>query len=353
MKHRVFCLSKLNLPTFNAQFNDLAMKIILLLVIFLVTIQSYTQDTFSIVAVDTLTGEIGSAGASCIDDNAIAGGAIIISDIIPARGAIHTQSFWISANQQNAHTRMLLGDSPEEIIAWLIANDAQNLPGRRQYGIVDTDESGNPRTAAFTGANCFDWKGHKTGRNYSIQGNILLGEQIITDMENGFLNTEGTLSDKLMAALQGAKVAGADTRCLNEGVSSLSAFIRMARPEDDADSLYLDLNVPETPFGVEPIDELQELYDEWKNLVSLGKQPDRNNISLFYNRETSEVILVPSPAGQSFTWVLYDAMGKAISSSDTRHSRISFSMHHQPSGLYIVKIQYSINQSVSYKFIHP
>lgn len=328
------------------------MKIILLFIVILISVKSFAQDTFSIVAVDTLTGEIGSAGASCIDDNAIAGGAIIISDIIPARGAIHTQSFWISANQQNAHTRMLLGDSPEEIIAWLIANDAQNLPGRRQYGIVDTDESGNPRSAAFTGVNCFDWKGHKTGRNYSIQGNILLGEQIITDMENGFLQTEGTLADKLMAALQGAKVAGADTRCLNEGVSSLSSFIRMARPEDDADSLYLDLNVPETPFGVEPIDELQELYDEWKNWVNLPKQINDQQFSCFYKKEARELSLIPVSAGRCFNLTLYDAMGKPLFPAFQANGRIRFSMHQFPSGFYIVKVYYGINQSMSYKFIH-
>ncbi|HOI32111.1 MAG TPA: hypothetical protein PLC47_05045, partial [Bacteroidales bacterium] len=60
------------------------------------------QDTFSIVAVDTITGEVGSAGASCLDNSAITGGAVIISDIIPGRGAIHTHSYWVSANQINA-----------------------------------------------------------------------------------------------------------------------------------------------------------------------------------------------------------------------------------------------------------
>ncbi len=51
-------------------------------------------------------------------------------------------------------------------------------------------------------------------------------------MEYRFLNTEGSLAEKLMSALQGAKVPGADTRCLNEGTSSLSAFVRVAKPND-------------------------------------------------------------------------------------------------------------------------
>ncbi len=244
------------------------------------------QDTFSIVAVDTITGEVGSAGASCLDNSAITGGAVIISDIIPGRGAIHTQSYWISANQINAHNKMLEGLSPAEIIDWLVENDVQNQPQRRQYGIVDFDEEGNARSAAFTGTSCMDWKGHHEGVNYSIQGNILLGQQIIDSMESRFIHTSGTLADKLMAALQGANVVGADSRCTPEGVSSLSAFLRVAKPENDPDSLYLDLNVAETPYGVEPIDELQVLYDEWLNWVSVNK-PDA---------ESKALKLYPNPA---------------------------------------------------------
>ena len=67
------------------------------------------QHTFSIVAVDSITGEIGSAGATCL---ASEDGAIDISDIVLGVGAIHTQSFWHPTNQVNARTRMNAGDSP-------------------------------------------------------------------------------------------------------------------------------------------------------------------------------------------------------------------------------------------------
>ena len=62
-------------------------------------------------------------------------------------------------------------------------------------------------------------------------------------MENNFNLTNGTLSDKLMAALQGANISGADSRCLDNETSSLSAFIRVAKPLDDDDSFFLDLNI--------------------------------------------------------------------------------------------------------------
>src|SRR5512133_1624914 len=82
------------------------------------------QDTFSIVAVDTLTGEIGSAGASCVTSSGTyPHGAAILSDVIPGVGAIHTQAAWNAVNQQNAHNHMVAGESPQQIIDWLVAND--------------------------------------------------------------------------------------------------------------------------------------------------------------------------------------------------------------------------------------
>ena len=217
--------------------------------------------TFSIVAVDPETGEVGSAGGSCISNS------IIISDIHPSLGAIHTQSYYISSNQNYASTLMNQGYSPEQIINLLVENDVQNNPSIRQYGVVDMEDGG--RSAAFTGDNCSDWKGHIEGPNYSIQGNILLNEGIIDSIESGFVNTNGPLFNKLMAAIQGANMPGADTRCIEEGISTLSAFIRVAKPNDN-NNYYMDLNVnsvvpyfAQNGVWLEPIDTLQTLFDEW------------------------------------------------------------------------------------------
>ena len=215
---------------------------------------STIYSTFSIVAVDLSNGQVGSAGASCI------GGSIIISDIHPGIGAIHTQSYWSGYNQLVASDLMDSGLSPDEIIDYLIENDVNNNPAIRQYGIVDLYDGG--RSAAYTGENCMDYKGHILGGTYAIQGNILLGEEILINMESNFNLTMGTLSDKLMAALQGANIEGADTRCLENGTSSLSAFIRVADPSDDND-FFLDLNINNTNHGQEPIQLLQQLYDQW------------------------------------------------------------------------------------------
>ena len=215
-----------------------------------------SQDTFSIVAVDTITGEVGSAGASCIP------GSMIISDVHPGLGAIHTQSYWNPINQDSATSIMDQGYAPQDIIDWLVANDAQNDPTIRQYGIVDLIEGG--RSAGYTGENCFDFKGHKLGENYAIQGNILLGQSILDDMEAAFLTQYGTFEEKLMASLMAANVIGADTRCTPYGTPAISAFIRVADPDNSEDSLYMDINVNNAPLTLNPLDSLNVLYWDWK-----------------------------------------------------------------------------------------
>ena len=223
---------------------------------FLILEKVFMQDTFSIVAIDPITGEVGSAGASCI------GGSMIISDIHPGVGGIHTQSYWNANNQDNASSLMNQGYSPDEIIDWLINNDAENDPSIRQYGIVDLVEGG--RSASFTGSNCFDYKGHKIGENYAIQGNILLGPSILDEIEYAFLTQYGSFEEKLFASLMAANITGADTRCEPYGTPAISAFIKIARSEDSLGALFLDLNVNDAPLTINPLDSLFALYWEWK-----------------------------------------------------------------------------------------
>jgi uncharacterized Ntn-hydrolase superfamily protein len=218
---------------------------------------SEAQATFSIVAVDTVTGTVGGAGASCID------GSKIINDLIEGVGALHTQAYYLAGNQANAHARLAEGLTPDSIIKWLEANDVEGTPEYRQYGVVTL--AGQGSSAGYTGSATTAWAGHITGPGYAIQGNILLGENIVTGMEQAFLNTPGPLEDKLMAALEAANVPGADTRCLSSGKPALSAFIKVLRIGDGG-TPYLYQHVDNAPGAINPITRLRELYDAWKIL---------------------------------------------------------------------------------------
>ena len=111
----------------------------------------------------------------------------------------------------------------------------------------DFDDSGNVRTAGFTGNLADDYKEDRQGTTYSIQGNILLNQSVIDNMEYNFLNTEGSLAEKLMAAMQGANFPGADSRCLDEGTSSATAFLVVYDPEDLPNQPSLALNIGSQP----------------------------------------------------------------------------------------------------------
>ncbi|WP_265201147.1 DUF1028 domain-containing protein, partial [Aureitalea sp. L0-47] len=234
-------------------------------------------DTFSIVAYDPVSGEIGGAGCSCYS-----GTIDFLSDPIrhPSTGvllgAIHTQAAYNSTNQAAARARMEAGDTPQQIIDWLVANDpGSGTIGSRQYGIVGIDSNGNISTAGYTGSSNGFWAGDiqgvdpGTGMHYSIQGNILdtstagSGRQdILDDMEAAFINTTGSLSDKLMAALQGAKRVGGDNRCTSSGTSGRAAFVKVLLPSDPNDnSPSIDISLYPNISWVEPIDELQCAYD--------------------------------------------------------------------------------------------
>lgn len=337
----------------------------LLLSFFAISLQA--QDTFSIVAVDPETGEVGAAGASCIDtdDCGGCGGVIIISGLIPGRGGMNSQAYAClpNVNLQNGINQLNTGSSPQEAMDWVVNNDAclsggvtSNNSAYRQYGFADLDENNVPRTTAFTGASTDAYAGHITGDNYAIQGNILLGEEILTEMEQGFLNTEGSLADKLMAALQGANVPGADTRCLAAGISSKSSFIRVAKPDDELGDLFLEINVPIVPEGIEPIDTLQTLFDEWKatqissnenignqSFIHIFPNPTKGDFSI----EISEKKFAPN-----LSIHLYDIEGKSIFSISMNERKMNISRTGlNVKGLILAEIRNSKNEIVGSKKI--
>lgn len=225
----------------------------------------YAQDTFSIVAIDTLTGEVGSAGASCVDLYRVnLPDADFIAHVLPGIGAINTQANYSPMNQMGASARLLAGDSPEQILHWLLENDVTDQPQLRQYGIAVL--KGERKTAAFTGLQTDGHQGHLLGATYAIQGNILTGQDVLDSMEARFLREPGDLACKLMAALLGAKNAGGDKRCGSNGTSSLFAYINVAQPTDTFGNSSLDLTV-RTRSGerVEPVDSLFQLFYEIDN----------------------------------------------------------------------------------------
>lgn len=295
------------------------MRVLFFPFLFFYAFFTQAQDTFSIIAADETTGEIGAAGASCVDGIAQFGGIKILNKIIPGRGGVNAQA-WICINPHSnleaAVEQLEEGLSPEEVIEWITQNDqcsSQNFnPAYRQYGVVDFASDNTIRVAAHTGDQADDYKGHILGSNYAIQGNILLGPEVLEGMEQGFLNTEGSLADKLMGAMQGANIPGADQRCLARGTSSTSAFLRVVKPDDDPELPYLDIGILEMPFGEEPIDSLQTLFNEWSLTNSIFDIPDNSVINIYPNPALDFISINTAEGIQFNKVVIYNAQGQKL-----------------------------------------
>ncbi len=157
--------------------------------------------TFSIVARDSVTGELGVAVASRF---------FAVGTVVPwARadvGAVATQSFANTSFGWRGLDLMEKGASAAEAGNILLRNDTD--PQKRQLGMVAADGS----SFTHTGENCVPWAGGRSGKNYAVQGNILTGEDVVLAMEKTFLETNGTLAERLYAALLAGHAKGGDSR---------------------------------------------------------------------------------------------------------------------------------------------
>jgi len=157
--------------------------------------------TFSIVARDSATGELGVAVASRF---------FAVGSVVPwaeaGVGAVATQSYANTTFGWRGLELMESGLTPDGAIAALIESD--DNPGQRQVGMVADDG----KSSTYTGEGCLHWAGGRSGPNYAIQGNILTGEAVVLEMEKTFLATQGTLADRLYAALLAGEANGGDSR---------------------------------------------------------------------------------------------------------------------------------------------
>ncbi|MCX7666165.1 MAG: DUF1028 domain-containing protein [Gemmataceae bacterium] len=157
--------------------------------------------TFSIAAYDPDKKEWGVAVASKY---------LAVGSAVPwakaGVGAIATQSFVNVTFGPDGLALLEKGKSAEETLKALI--DADKDKELRQVGIVDA----KGEVAHFTGAKCLAWAGAKSGKNYTCQGNLLTGKEVVEKMAEAFEETKGPLTWRLMAALEAGEKAGGDKR---------------------------------------------------------------------------------------------------------------------------------------------
>ena len=199
--------------------------------------------TFSIVAYDSLTGEVGVAVQSRYFS---VGMAVPWADALA--GAVATQANVNVSLGPRALALLKSGMSPEEVMTALSATDS--LWNSRQFALVDT----RGRAATWTGKKCMDYAGGETGPGFAVQGNILAGPAVVEGMANAMRKTKGELAERLITALEAAQAAGGDKR----GMQSASLLIvRPSKTHPEYNTRYVDLRVEDHKT---PIRELRRVW---------------------------------------------------------------------------------------------
>lgn len=198
--------------------------------------------TYSIVGFDPKTKELGIAVASKF---------LSVGAVVPFAkagvGAIATQS-WANLDYGKHGLELLeKGLSPQEVLEELIKSDDKSAS--RQVGIVDA----KGRSVTFTGGDCYDWAGGFAGDNFAIQGNILVDQQTVETMESTFLQTQGSLAERLLSALLAGDTAGGDSRGKQ---SAALLVVKENGSYGGYNDRYIDLRVDDHE---EPVQELSRL----------------------------------------------------------------------------------------------
>jgi uncharacterized Ntn-hydrolase superfamily protein len=202
--------------------------------------------TFSIVALDPANGDLGVAVASKFP---------CVGAVVPwARagvGAVATQS-WANTDFGPDGLGLMGGGLPADAaLDAVLEPDADRE--ERQVGFVDARGG----AASFTGANCMDWAGGRTGDGFAVQGNILASGDVVAALAQTYARTEGDLCDRLLAALLAADAAGGDRRGKQ---SAALLVVREAGGYEGRNDRYIDLRVDDHPDAPS---ELARLFTVW------------------------------------------------------------------------------------------
>ncbi len=201
--------------------------------------------SWSIVAIDTASGEVGSAGASCT--NAVGG----IVALVPGTGVIVAQAASNPVARQKGAELLRQGHSPKEIVATISDIWFDGSAARQQYGVVSLAHAGG--AAGFTGGETANAHTDLQAYGVSVQGNTMaepdFAKAMLAAYQEAHRNPKFRLADRLLAALEaGAKAGGGDRRC-GRRQTALSAYLVVAEPGDLAEAPSLHIVIPGQLLG--------------------------------------------------------------------------------------------------------
>lgn len=216
--------------------------------------------TYSIVAVDTTTGEVGGAGTSCLGG----GDVFVIYRGVPGRGVVHAQARYSAANRDRAAELLSQGRSAADTLSAITSPSFDANIAVRQYGIVDLAGQALGYTGPGTMPFAADRQGSAAGFAYSAQGNILTSAAVLEQAAAAFEAEGCDLAERLLSGLRaGARGGQGDSRCTDQGIPADSAFLQVERPAGNEGD-YLALHV-ESSGDDDPLPLLEARLNEWRS----------------------------------------------------------------------------------------
>lgn len=222
----------------------------------LAMVAANAEATWSILIVDTGTGEIALGSATCLTGFDLRENTPVV---VAGVGAATAQSFVDSGTRNRSRflKGLIRGDTLDEILQTLSVEDSGHQT--RQYGFV----SAAGEALTFTGTQAGRWAGGLTGvlpgagptggdLYYAVQGNVLTGEPVVLRAEEAIIATSGPLSDRLMAAMEAARDQGGDGRCSCDTSPADSCGAPPMMFEKSADIGYAIVARPGDPDACRP-----------------------------------------------------------------------------------------------------
>lgn len=214
--------------------------------------------TWSIVAVDPVTREVGVGAATCMV------GVELVRGLVPGRGALAAQAMTNLRSRDAARKALAAGARAEEALR--AARDAAGQSGLSEWkdqqvavAVLDPE----PHTAVHTGADTVAWSGSRRAPAVAVQGNMLRAAEVVDCALQAFASERGApdLAERILRGLEAGAAVGGDNRCPFE-CPALTAFLAVARADeaDDRDpELYL---VAPRAFGLEGV--MRHLVDPYR-----------------------------------------------------------------------------------------
>ncbi len=202
--------------------------------------------TYSIVARDSVTGDIGVA----VQSHWFSVGSTV-SYAKAGVGAVATQSLVNPSYGPKGLTLMSQGLSPQQALEVLLANDEGEM--YRQVAFINT----KGEVATHTGNLCIAEAGHQQGKNFSVQANMMLNASVWNAMANAFETTNGSLSERMLASLKAAENEQGDIR------GKQSAAILIVKGEATGNSwvdTIMDLRVEDHENPIEELERLIKIH---------------------------------------------------------------------------------------------